>query len=199
MRLSYTRKLGPQTDAVLRQLADAHGFQFEDGEVFATVPVPELLAGAMALAQIEAAAEAAVAASVSRRISSERFKKLVRDVLEEAFKESVEFGFHSAQDPDALYPVDALLRTPRWLAVSFVPSDVEAERAVATYHAVHPVLDQMADRPPRWVTIPRDISSFREGTRKRLMSTHHVAAPVFDEAAVPLIRAKLTDLGDVRH
>lgn len=197
MRLSYTRKLTKRTDAVIDDLADRYGFEFRDGEVTAVVRMDELLAGAMSLAQIEASAEAAVSAARAHRMSTARFKRLVRELLEDVFKADVHFDFVTPDDRDALFAVDALVRTPHQLAVSFVPSDLEAEHAVNTHLRVAPYL--ASQRRTRWIAIPRDLDALRESSRRRLLATHVPAAPAFDDAMIPLVRERLTDLGEVVH
>lgn len=190
MRLSYRRELGKQTDAVLERLSSRHGFQFREGEISVRVPLSELLPALFGLVQIESQADAMVEASVERAERSESFRVTVREALRELFAERCLLDFHDEEaDPDSAYALDALIQGPVDLGVAIVPSDVEAERAVASKL----FFAGRVKSPRRWVAIPRNVEDLRAGSRKRLLREYLLPVPVYAEEAGRL-GEKLNDL-----
>jgi hypothetical protein len=185
MRLSYTRKISAEVEEALTRLGERHGFRFESGEFSARMPFNEITAGAIGLAQIEAAAEAVVEASARHRVSERRFREMVRTILRDAFREACEFDyFDRVADPQGNYAIDALVRPGRnALVISVVPSQMEAERAVGNRLFLEPYLKE----PHHWVALPRDINKLPDKTRARLMSSYLVPVPSVEQEpdAVP--------------
>jgi len=197
MRLSYTRRLNERTDAAIRKLSERHGFQFFSGEIFATMPLQEITAGAIALAQIESSAESALTALTSRGVSGERFKKIVRDALREVVAEYCTFNYKSESDTEGLYAIDAAMTaTPTWLGIAIVPSDIEAERAISNRLYISRELDA-AKKKHRWLAILRDVNDLRDMTRKRLLQTYVSQIPVYEEQKGTL-RDTIVNLADLR-
>ncbi len=124
-------------------------------------------------------------------MSERRFREMVRQVLEEAFLDACVFDyFDRERDPQGVYAIEAMLRAGRWaLAISVVPSQVEAERAVGNRLFLEPHLRE----PHRWVALPKDINKLPDKTRARLMSSHLVPIPKFEEE-VGAVKGKLLDL-----
>ena len=179
MRLSYTRKITRDVEAALTKLGERHGFRFQDGEFVAQMPRSEITAGAIGLAQIEAAAEAVVEASARQRVGERRFREMVRGVLESAFKEACELDYTDREsDPQGDYRIDAMVRPGRIaLAISVVPSPVEAERAVGNLLFLEP----HPREPHHWIALPRDINKLPDRTRARLMNSYLVPVPSVEE------------------
>ena len=62
MRLSYGRALTPAMDRYLEGFAKAHGLGLEAGEVLARLPLSEVAAAALRLAQVQSEADALILA-----------------------------------------------------------------------------------------------------------------------------------------
>ncbi|NNB89915.1 MULTISPECIES: DUF1828 domain-containing protein [Corallococcus] len=168
MRLSYVRPITPSVEASLEQIAQRHGLRFHEGQIFARVPQMDLFPTAMALAQAEAEAEASIPIRSSREMPAEQFRAVVREVLREVFRERAHLGFvEQVQDPEGLYPIDALVDGPRPLALAVIPSELDAERAVATRYVLNPEL--VKNRPGlRWVALPKDMGKLPPKTQSRI-------------------------------
>ena len=190
MRLSYRKTLTPAMDRTLDTLARAHGLELEAGEVSVLLPAPTLAAGALGLLQVQSEADATITAAVERGERSESFKRSVVEALTAAFSTVCELNYHDpASDPEGIYALDALIHGNVDVGVSIVPTDLDAERAVA--NKLH-VLPSMKGRP-RWVAIPRNIEQLAVKTKMRLMQEHLVPLPVWDEGKDKLKDA-LSDL-----
>lgn len=192
MRLSYRRTLGAADDGVLALLAERHGFSYTEGAFQTSVSPEELFAGALGLAQIQAQADAAVVAGRAKAERTERFKSVVREVLEAAFRDRIEFGYSDPTvDPAGLYPIDAVIHGGLDLFVAVVPSDIEAERAVANRHFYEPNLK----RRHRWAVVPRDLEALAARSRKRLLQAYLAPVPDFAEGRSRIPR-ELADLAE---
>ena len=191
-RIGYTRKLTPRVAELLSRLADRNGFSLIDWEIRADVPQSELLAGAMGLVQIESSAEAAVSMGLRAAVSTERFRETVRETIRKAFPDA-QVGF---SDPHGEYSIDAIVAGPRAVVgIAAVPSDIEAERAVAAKLKLDPLLLQELgpDRARRWIALPRDINALTASSRTRLMREYWAPIPVF-EAGKALVGEKVLEL-----
>jgi len=174
MRLSYVRALtGTVTDAV-EQIATRHGLRFEEGQIFARVPLQDLFTTALALAQTQAEAETAIATRATKEVSAEQFRTLVREVLREAFRDRVRLNYTDKElDPEGLYPLDAVVEGPKPLAVAVIPSEADAERAVATKFMLDSKLRE--ERPGvKWLALPRNLEKLPKKTQARVEHAYHV-------------------------
>lgn len=179
MRISYTRKLTPDVLEALGSLASLHGIALDEGELSAVVQPDEVLAATMALVQVQTAAEVSIAVTVRRRASAEQFRREVQDILKEAFRESCLLNFFdAANDSEALWKMDAVIRGPRTdIAVAILGGTTEAERAVGTAAHIRHAL-----RAHQFlVAVPRDINELPDLTRKRVMTEYLVPVPSFSE------------------
>jgi hypothetical protein len=175
MRLSYSRGLTASVTEAVEQLAERHGFKFDDGQIFARVPIRELFASAMALAQTEAETEAHIRARAPKEMASERFKVAVREVLREAFGPHAIMDYRSAKDPQGLYTLDAFVKQNHSnVGFAFVPSEADAERAVATKLMLTPLLEDSQVGKVRWVALPRNMESLPKKTQARIENAFEV-------------------------
>lgn len=194
MRLSYTRAITEKAERAIGDLAARHGFALEAGEIRVIVPQGELFAAVLGLSQVEAAAEVALT-STPRGLSVERFKTIVREALVAAFADRCQLDYRDPSDHDGLWAMDAVIDGPTWLGVAIVPSDIEAERALANKGRLAPEL-HLRGRKTRWAAIPRDINALSDTTRRRLMASYLAPIPVYDEGH-PELREQLGDLADL--
>jgi hypothetical protein len=194
MRLSYMRRLTQRHEQALQELASRYGLEFRDGRVFTTVPRSEIFAAAIAMAQVQTAAEVAVTTG-GPRLSAERFKKIVREALLEAFAERCRLDYRDPSDAHGLWVLDAAIIGRTWVGIAIVPSDLEAERALANKGHLVPEMEKRGQRN-RWVVVPRDIHMLGDTTQKRLMESFLAPIPVYDEGA-PRLREVLADLADL--
>jgi hypothetical protein len=168
MRLSYSRALTATVTDDIELLAARHGFKFNEGQIFARVEPKDLFAYAMALAQTEAEAEAHIRARAPREIGAERFKTAVRHVLREAFGPQAIFEYRSPKDPEGLYVLDALVnRASGPVGIALVPSEADAERAVATKLILDSKLTPEVGHL-HWVALPRNLDSLPKKTQSRV-------------------------------
>lgn len=187
-RLSYSRTITAAAERTLARLAERHGFQLDEGEICTEMPVDELLAGAMGLVQIESSAEAVITAAAKRGVRAEAFRAAVRDALKEIFPSKVEFDYRAPDDPAGIYSLDALVATPVRLAVSLVPNDLDAERAIGTKHALE---RSFAGTKHRWVAVPRNMNDLQERTRLRLANEMELAVGEYTEGTAEKFAARL--------
>ena len=191
-RIGYTRNLTARIEDLLARLAERNGFNLVDWEIRADVPPAELLAGAMGLVQIQSSAEAAISTGLRAAVSAERFREIVRETIREAFP-AAQVGF---SDPHGEYSIDAVIEGPRAVVgIAAVPSDIEAERAVAAKLKLDPYLQKELgpDRARRWIALPRDINALSAPSRTRLMREYLAPIPVF-EAGRSLVGEKVLEL-----
>lgn len=180
MRLSYSRKLTEEVLSTVADFAQRHGFSLEEERITATIQPADILGAALGMIQIQSEAEIAVARTVSRGKQSETFRKTVREVLGDIFKDKVEFDYHEPSDKEGLYSIDALIRAPSVsIGVAIAPSTVEAERAVAAKMHLAGTLPAGGRR--RWVAIPKDVSALDKKTQLRLMKEYLVPVPKFED------------------
>lgn len=192
MRLSYTRSITSEVEGTISRLASKHGFVFNQQRIESDMPPAELLAGALGLIQIESEAEATIAATVARGERSEEFRATVRDELARIFKGSCVFDYHDKADVDGLFSIDAFitLGDQRPLGVAIVPSNIEAERAVASKL----YLAKIVPGNGRWVAVAKDANSLSGKTRMRLMREYLVPVPKYEEESREQFERKLVDL-----
>jgi hypothetical protein len=189
MRLSYHRTNPAEEERALARLAEAQGLRFEGGELCTPVAWSDLVAATLGLLQVEAQAESLFKTARIQRKRAARFRAAAHAIVVSVFGEAVQRDYVDENDSTGLYRVDAYVPASptvrRPLAVSFVPGDVEAERAVATKHAL---LHMGWGGAPsvRWVAIPRDLERLRSATRRRVVNEFDVACDAFDanEAAL---------------
>lgn len=175
-RLSYTQATTDAMTAAFAKLAKRQGFVVEDGSAQVVVPRAELLAAAFGLAQIETEAEATLVASATRGAHAARFKEVVRKAISEAFPLHSQFDFHASNDPNALYPLDAVIHGRRWLGIAIVANDTDAESAINT----KVMIERWVERP-RFAAITRDINALRDVSRKKLLQQYSSIIPSFEE------------------
>src|SRR5262249_44413274 len=155
-------------------------FALEEHRLAATVGREDVLGAALGMIQIQSEAEVVVDRAAARGKQSESFRKMVREVLGETFKENVQFDFHEPSDRDKLYTIDAMIQGPAAsLGVAIAPSTVEAERAVTVQMYLAKTLPNGGRR--RWVAIPKDISALDKKTQLRLMQRYLVPVPKFED------------------
>ena len=192
MRLSHTRKLTNQVLATVADLAQRHGFTLAENRIAATIRGHDVLGAALGMIQIQSEAELAVARTVTRGEQSDRFRKVVREILGETFKGKIEFDYHEPADKDGLYSIDAMIRALTMsIGVAITPSTVEAERAVAAKLHLAATLPGGARR--RWIAIPKDISALDKKTQLRLMKEYLVPVPKLEDER-DRVASKLLDL-----
>lgn len=178
MRLSYEMSVGNKERETLARLATRHGFSLYEERLEAKMPMSELLAGAIGLIQIQAEAEATIVASVARSERSDSFRSVIRGVLRDHFGDACELDYHEPSDKDGLYKIDAYIHTPIMpLGVAIAANDIDAERAVSA--KLH--LAAILPGKKRWIAIPKDINSFQDKTRKRLMMEYLVPVPRYED------------------
>ena len=102
------------------------------------LPPDELLAGTLALVQAQSAAEASITSLIRSAAGARRFKAMVREAIGEAFGGRAHLDYADANHE---YSIDAVIEGPRSaIGVAAVPSDIEAERAVAAKLKLEPQL-----------------------------------------------------------
>ncbi len=173
MRLSYTRDIDDAATAALERTARRNGFALEDGTLSVEVREQELIAALFGLAQIQAVAEATIRPAKHRGPRAEEFREIVLSVLREVFAANLQERVPLPASPE-LYEVDAILHGDRPIAIFAVPSDIEAERAVACRFRGQelPVRD--------WLAVPRDIEALSAKSRDRLIDAFTIANARFD-------------------
>lgn len=178
MRLSYSREITGSTVDELEKVAMRHGLKFSEGQIFARVPIEHLFTTALALAQTEAEAETHIRARAPKEMAAERFKSAVRQVLREAFGGMAEYDYRNREvDPEGLYPLDALVSNgDAPVGIAVIPSEADAERAVATRLLLEPQLNREFGRV-RWVAFPRNIESLPKKTQARVTHSFEVPLP----------------------
>jgi Domain of unknown function DUF1828 len=202
MRLSYTSAISEASSQSLERLAERHGFSLVDGALTADVLREEILPGALGLLQVESEAEAAITAASARGKQGKRFRETVRQALETAFQGRCEFDYHTADDPEGLYALDAriapLSASGVELLVAVTPNELDAERSVAAVlhiararSLVGPGVVKMRTRS---VAIPRDVNELENRTRLRLMREYLVPVPRYDEEPPGRMAEKLMEL-----
>jgi hypothetical protein len=175
MRLSYSGAITASVTEAVEQLAERHGFKLDDGQIFARVQTKDLFAYAMALAQTESETEAHIRARAPKEMGAERFKAAVREVLREAFGPRATLDYRSAKDPQGLYTLDAFVRQEHSsVGFALVPSEADAERAVATKLMLAPLLEDSTAGKVRWVALPRDMEKLPKKTQARIESAFEV-------------------------
>ena len=166
-RLSYTRKLTGEVETALASLAHRNRLEFRDWRLEVVLPPDELLAGTLALVQAQSAAEASIASTLRAAAGAKRFKVLVQDAIREAFGDRAHLGY---ADANREYSLDAVVEGPRGVVgVAAVPSDIEAERAVAAKLKLEPVLVKEFTSLRHWVVLPRELEKLSDATRRRLV------------------------------
>jgi Domain of unknown function DUF1828 len=183
MRLSYSRKLTDGVLATVADLAQRHGFALEEQRLATTIQRADILGAALGLVQIQSEAEVVVDRTVARGKQGESFRKMVREILGEKFKESVRFDYHEPSDKDSLFSLDAMIQEPSVsFGVAIVPSTLEAERAVATkMHLAKTLPRGSGSGRCLWIAIPHDVSALDKKTQLRLMSEYLVPVPKFED------------------
>lgn len=181
MRLSYTRKIDETCSRAVERLAHLHGFTLLDGAITCDVAKDEILAGILGLVQIEAEAEASIVVATTRLQRSEKFRAEVKKVLTTLFGSKCVLDYHTEDDPDGLYSIDAKIegRTQAFVAVASV--DLDAERAVQAKLHMMKVGPGLA-KASHWVAVPRDLEKFSSRTRMRLSKEFISPIPKYDEA-----------------
>lgn len=181
MRLSYARKLTGAVLATLGDLAQRHGFALEDERLTASVQRHDILSAALGMVQIQSEADVLVDRAIARGKQGETFRRMVREILGEAFKNRVEFDYHEPGDTDRLYSLDAMIDEPgASIGVAIVPSTLEAERAVNTkMHLAKTV--PAGSRKYRWIAVTRDVSALDRKSQLRLMKEYLVPIPKFED------------------
>lgn len=166
MRLSYTTKLSKSLEEMLARLAETQGFSFEDGEFRAEITQNEMLPAALGLLQIQAQAEQLAARAIRRAQEGSEFRSIVREFLVEIFGEkSVEAPYvDSSIDKEGDYPLDALVRAKRTLAIASPTSDLSAERSVISKLKLEGSLPNA-----RWIALPRDLEKLSRLTQRRFI------------------------------
>ncbi len=177
MRMSYHRSDPVEEEQQLTRLAEAQGLRFEGGELCTPVGWSDLLAAALGLLQVEAQAEALAKAARPVKRRRARFREAAHALVVSVFGEGVRRDFYDAdRDPRGLYRLDALVPTSadvrRPLALSFMPGDTDAERAVSTKLFLQ--REGSVPSGTRWVAIPRDLERLRSSTRRRVVNEFEV-------------------------
>lgn len=189
MRLSYVRPVSGTAENTIRRIAERHGFKFHQGQIFSAVTTEDLFTSALRLAQIESEVEAAVPVRASRELRLEQFRTIVRDAIREAFARVTFDYYDQARDPEALYALDAVVPGPeKVLGLAVMPTELEAEHAVATRLFLKPVLESQAS-PVLWVALPSDLGSFREKTRARVEASFMTPMPTISRGGDQLVKA----------
>jgi hypothetical protein len=174
MRLSYSRAITATVTEQIENIAGQHGFKFEDGQIFARSYPKDLFALAVALTQTEAEVEAAIRARAPKELGAERFKTIVRQVLREAFGNHAYFDYRSPKDREGLYTLDAFVKQDDTrVGIALVPSEADAERAVATKLMLAPLLSEDAPQM-RWVALPRNLEQLPKKTQARVENAFEV-------------------------
>jgi hypothetical protein len=193
MRLGYSRKLTDPVLATVGELAQRHGFTLDQERIAAVIDRGDVIGAALGMIQVQSEAEVVVTRTAARGQNSESFRRMVRDVLGEAFKDRVEFDYHEPDDREGLYSIDAMIHAPGAvdIGVAIVPSTVDAERAVAAKMHLAATLPGGGRR--RWVAMPRDVTALDKKTQLRVMKEYLVPIPRFDDGR-QLVAPKLLEL-----
>jgi hypothetical protein len=173
MRLSYTRDIDDAATAALARAAQRNGFMLEGGTLSAEVLEKELIPALFGLAQIQAVAEATIRPAKHRGQRAEEFREIVLSVLREVFAGNLEERVPLPASPE-LYEVDAILHGDRPIAIFAVPSDLEAERAIACRFRGQEL------QVRNWLAVPRDIEALSAKSRDRLIDAFTIANSRFD-------------------
>lgn len=184
MRYSYEHEVDSNAMHFFEGLAESNGFELERQEIWAEIDEDTELVGAvLGMVQIQAQVDGYLTQKAQESTGSgtrENFRRLVLEALRAEFREALKEGVRSPHAEG--FDLEAVLEIhERKLAVAPIPSDIEAERAVANrYHwAQH---DE--GRRLLWFAVPRDLNTLSTKTRSRLHEAYFVQGEHYDEDAM---------------
>lgn len=193
MRASYGPELDEQQYGALMDIARGQGLEVDDGTLGAVVSREALIGGVLALLQTQASAEhAALVMRTPKRARRESlFQATIEDIITDAFGQRAVLGYHDPADKQGDYTIDAYVKGPRPLAIAIVPSDIAAERAVASKLTLLRSPSASTYATTNWVHVPLDAGSLTKRTSRRLDREYEPVVTAFDESQVEVIRERL--------
>lgn len=98
-------------------------------------------------------------------------------------------------DPEGLYPVDLVVRGRRWVGVSIVSSDADANNAALSKlkHARSPIFER---HRALWAVVPRDIEALTQISRRRIINEFLSLTSEWTEPARGDVVGRLRDLAE---